>query len=340
MIALGFNGPWDLAVSEHPEPVVGDSDVLIAVIATGICGSDVHGYTGDTGRRHDGQVMGHETVGRVLETGSAVSGVEVGALVTINPLIPCRRCATCLAGESQVCPQQVVIGVEPTLAGAFAERVVAPAINIVPISEGIRTAHGALVEPLAVGYHAAQRGQVRPDDRVLVIGGGPIGQAVAIAARRMGAANVLVSEPSAPKRDVLEHLGFAATDPGALAESVADVLGGSATVVIDAVGIDASMAAALVHSTTRSRIVLVGMGAKDMHLTPFAISIGERNLLGSYCYSDEHFASTAAWVSEGHPELDLLIDRELPLSAGPETFRALADGSVAANKILLVSTPA
>ena len=74
-----------------------------------------------------------------------------------------------------------------------------------------------------------------------------------------------------------------------------------------------------------------------MRLAPFDISVGEREVVGSYCYSDEHFASTAAWVSEGHPELDLLIDRELPLSAGPETFRSLADGSIAANKILLVS---
>jgi threonine dehydrogenase-like Zn-dependent dehydrogenase len=336
MLALGFNGPWDLSVAERPEPTVHPTDALIQVIATGICGSDVHGYSGDTGRRFDGQVMGHETVGRVLETGTEVSGLEIGALVTVNPLIPCGRCASCLAGEGQVCVDQKVIGVEPNLDGAFAERFVAPAKNAIPISEDIPVLHGALIEPLAVGYHAACRGAVAAGHRLLVIGGGPIGQAVAIGARRLGVTEILMSEPSRPRRELLERLGFATTTPEDLAASVPRTLGGAATAVVDAVGVDASMAAALENSTTRARIVLVGMGAKTMTLAPYGISVGERELVGSYCYSEAHFRSTADWVSEGHPELDLLIDRELPLEGGPEAFRSLADGSVLANKIVLV----
>lgn len=336
MLALGFNGPWELSVGERPEPKLRSTDVLIEVIATGICGSDVHGYSGDTGRRFDGQVMGHETVGRVLQKGTDVAGLAMGTLVTVNPLIPCGHCAACLSGEEQVCPDQQVIGVEPSLDGAFAERFVAPAQNVIPISEDIPVMHGALIEPLAVGYHAASRGAVSENDRLLVIGGGPIGQAVAIGARRLGATEILVSEPSAPRRELLEKLGFATTTPEGLASAVRESLGGAATAVIDAVGVDASMAAALENSTTRARIVLVGMGSKTMTLAPYAISIGERELRGSYCYSEEHFRSTADWVSEGHPELDLLIDKELPLEDGPEAFRSLADGSILANKILLV----
>jgi threonine dehydrogenase-like Zn-dependent dehydrogenase len=336
MLALGFNGPWDISISERPEPEVGPTDVLIKVIATGVCGSDVHGYSGDTGRRFDGQIMGHETVGRVAQCGNDVTEVEPGTLVTVNPLIPCNDCASCAEGESQVCPNQKVIGVEPLLDGAFAEYFVAPANNVVPISESIPVMHGALIEPLAVGYHAARRGAVTPEDRLLVIGGGPIGQAVAIGARRLGATEILVSEPSDSRRQLLEQLGFTTTTPDDLAASVHHSLGGTATVVIDAVGVDASMASALEYSATRGRIVLVGMGSKTMTIAPYAISIGERELLGSYCYSDVHFRGTAAWVSEGHPELDLLIDKELPLEDGPEVFRTLADGSVSANKILLV----
>lgn len=338
MLALGFNGPWDLSVGERPEPTVRADDVLVAVIATGICGSDVHGYSGDTGRRFDGQVMGHETVGRVLETGSDVSGLEPGALVTVNPLIPCGHCASCLTGEGQVCADQQVIGVEPSLDGAFAERFVAPAQNVIPISEDIPVQHGALIEPLAVGFHAASRGAVSPSDRLLVIGGGPIGQAVAIGARRLGVTEILVSEPSAPRRSLLEKLGFVTTTPDDLASSVRQTLAGTATVVIDAVGVDASMTAALENSATRARVVLVGMGTNSMTIAPYAISVGEREIIGSYCYSESHFRSTADWVSEGHPELDLLIDKELPLEGGPAAFRSLADGSLAANKILLVPT--
>ena len=336
MLALGFNGPWDISISERPEPTVGPSDVLIEVIATGVCGSDVHGYSGDTGRRFDGQIMGHETVGRVAKVGTDVDGVKPGTLVTVNPLIPCGHCTSCDAGESQVCPDQKVIGVEPSLDGAFAEYFVAPAINVVPISETIPVMHGAIIEPLAVGYHAARRGAVSSGDRLLVIGGGPIGQAVAIGARRLGATKILVSEPSDSRRALLEQLGFTTTTPDNLSAEVRDYLGGAATVVIDAVGIDASMASAMENSTTRARIVLVGMGSKTMTIAPYDISIGERELVGSYCYSDAHFRNTADWVSEGHPELDLLIDKELPLADGPDVFRTLADGSVSANKILLV----
>lgn len=336
MLALGFNGPWDLSVVERPEPTVGPTEVMIAVTATGVCGSDVHGYSGDTGRRFDGQIMGHETVGRVVKVGERTTGIAVGTLVTVNPLIGCGQCVSCTSGESQVCPEQKVIGVEPSLDGMFAEYFVAPANNVVTLSDNISVMHGALIEPLAVGYHAIRRGNVSPGDRLLVIGGGPIGQAVAIGARRRGASQILVSEPSEPRRDLLERLGFATTTPDDLAGAVTQALGGAATVVVDAVGIDASMAAALDNSTTRAKIVLVGMGAKTMSLAPYAISIGERELVGSYCYSDQHFRDTAEWVSEGHPELDQLIDKEIPLTEGPELFRALADGSLSANKILLV----
>tara|TARA_R110002051_G_scaffold325483_1_gene428138 strand:+ start:12244 stop:13266 length:1023 start_codon:yes stop_codon:yes gene_type:complete len=338
MLALVFNGPWDLSIMERPDPIVGPTDVLITVIATGVCGTDIHGYTGDNGRRFAGQVMGHETVGRVREVGSSVDTVAVGTLVTINPLIPCGDCSACAAGESQVCPDQVVIGVEPRLDGAFAELLVAPADNVISLSEEIPVMHGALIEPLAVGYHAACRGNLTPEDRLLVIGGGPIGQSVAIGARRLGVTKILVSEPSEPRRALLEQLGFVTTTPADLANAVTSILDGAATAVVDAVGINPSIAAALENSTTRAKIVLVGMGAKSLTLSSYGISVGEREIIGSYCYSDKHFRSTAGWVGEGHSELDLLIDRELPLNHGPEVFRTLADGSVSANKILLLPT--
>ncbi len=333
MQALGYTGPWEMAIIDRPEPVASEDTVVLDVIATGICGSDVHGYSGETGRRVAGQVMGHETVGRVRAGGT----LPPGTIVTINPIISCGHCPFCREGETQVCPESSVIGVEPSLDGSFAERIGVPARNVVPLSETMSVLHGAFVEPLAVGYHAVMRATPHPDDRMLVIGGGPIGQAAAIGARRAGVTRILVSEPTDARRELLVGLGFETTTPDDLPAALDRVLGGKATVVVDAVGIAPSIAAAIASSTTRARIVLVGMGTNEMTIQPYGLTVAERVLIGSYCYSEEHFRSTAAWVGQGHPELDLLIDRTLPLTDGASAFRTVADGTGGSNKTLLVS---
>ena len=118
------------------------------------------------------------------------------------------------------------------------------------------------------------------------------------------------------------------------------MLGGPATKVIDAVGIDASLEDAFDHSTRRSVIVLVGMGARRLSLPAYSISVGERTLVGSYCYTEDNFRSTADWVSAGQDALDVLIDTTVPLAEGAEAFRSLAEGTSFSNKIVLTSEQA
>src|SRR4051794_4936249 len=240
MKALVLRGPYDIAVEERPEPQPGPGEVVVDVIATGICGSDFHGYSGENGRRHPGQIMGHETVGRITELGADVGLLTAGQLVTINPVMSCGACAACLSGQEQWCDRRVVLGVAPEIPAAFADRVAVPAANIVPLPEDMPEELGALVEPMAVGYHAVRRGQPVPDDRVLVIGGGPIGQACLLAARRLGVQAMALSDVSPSRRDLCARLGAEVIDPSAdnVPEAVADVLGGSATLVVDAVGVN------------------------------------------------------------------------------------------------------
>jgi len=205
MRALVLKDWRKLAVAEIDPPTTTGADVLVRVIATGICGSDVHGFTGENGRREFGQVMGHETVGRIEALGSDVPsgpGLEIGNLVTVNPVIGCGHCARCLSGNSQVCADKTVIGVSSAYISAFAELFVAPVSNVVPLTPGTPAEYGALVEPLAVGYHAARRGGIRSGDSVLVVGGGPIGQACVLAAQRLGAEQVVLSEPSHHRREL------------------------------------------------------------------------------------------------------------------------------------------
>jgi threonine dehydrogenase-like Zn-dependent dehydrogenase len=333
---LLFNGPWDLTVEDREDPAAGAGEVLVRVVATGICGSDLHGFTGENGRRHPGQVMGHETVGTVAAIGPGVADLGVGDPVTVNPLLACGRCPACRAGAEQSCPQRRVIGVDPTLVSAFAEFLVAPAGNVVALGAGVPLEHGALVEPLSVGYHAARRGGCGAADAVRVVGGGPIGQACALAARRLGAGRVVVTEPDPHRRDLVESLGVAAVDPSdAAGDAVRAELDGPATVVLDAVGSTRSVADAVRWTSFGARIVLVGMGSPRIDLPAYAVSTEERTLLGSFCYSNEDFRSTAAWVGSGPAGLDRLVDGRVDLPGAPAAFAGLASGALVRSKVLV-----
>jgi threonine dehydrogenase-like Zn-dependent dehydrogenase len=334
MRALVLAEHWSLEVQERPTPPVGPGDVRLDVIATGICGSDLHGYTGENGRRHAGQVMGHETVAVVA--GDDRGDLQPGTVVTVNPVLGCLVCPSCRSGEPQRCPQRRVIGVDPAIVSAFADQLVAPARNVVPLPPGVKPQHGALVEPLAVGYHAVRRGRVTPHDRVLVLGGGPIGQAVVLGAQRLGAPPVVVSEPDAHRRGTVSRLGAHGIDPtsGGL-DRVADLLGGPPTLVVDAVGLTPTLATALEASAPGARIVLVGMGAPEVTLAAYAVSTAEREVIGSFCYSDRDFRDTAAWLPDAGEQLALLVDDVVALDAAPATFAALARGEVLASKVLV-----
>lgn len=341
MRALVFRGPWDLHVEERPAPQLRSGEVLINILATGICGSDVHGFTGENGRRHPGQVMGHETVGRVAEIGADVDlsfGLRAGAIATVNPVISCGQCTACRQDAEQRCPNRTVIGVDPALTSAFAERMAVPARNVVLLPDSMPIELGALVEPLAVGYHAAVRGGCQPDDDILVVGGGPIGQACALATRRLGASNVVVSEPSDERRQLLTDLGFRAVDPtaGDLVELVVGVLGRPATLVLDAVGSSTSIAGALRSSVLDSRIVLVGMNNPQLEMDAYSVSTQERTLIGSFCYSAKHFRETAEWVGNSAIGLDRLVEGRVSLTGAAAAFTALGKGDPI-SKVLVYS---
>ena len=334
MRALVFHGPREMTVEDRPEPEPGPDDTLLAIIATGICGSDLHGYTGETGRRHPGQVMGHETVAHVLE--DRTGAYRPGALVTVNPVLGCRRCPACVAGTPQRCATRRVIGVNADISAAFAERMVAPTGNLVRLPEGTPPEIGSLVEPLAVGYHACRRGGLTDQDTLYIIGGGPIGQAVAIAARRIGAAAPVVAEIDPARRGLLNRLGFATADPNI--ETIDDIkahLGAAPSLVIDAVGATQTVQSALDIAALGARIVLVGMATPRLDLIAYTLSTGERCLVGSFAYDDAAFRDTASWASAHATELAPLIEARADLDEAPEAFRALADGTLTAGKVLI-----
>jgi threonine dehydrogenase-like Zn-dependent dehydrogenase len=338
MKALRLEEFGTMAVVDIPEPEAGAEEVVLAIIATGICGSDIHGFTGVNGRRQPGQIMGHESVGRIVARGAGVDAVSfpIGAVATFNPLVVPTASLSDYAGREQHAPDRRVIGVDPTRPAAFAERLVVPATNVVLLPDTVPAEWGALVEPLAVAVHAVDRVAVSDGEAVLVLGGGPIGQSVALAAMRVGA-RVVVSEPDADRRALCASLGATTIDPaaGPVADQVVTVFGGPADAALDAVGVSATVSDALESTRRGGRVGLVGMGSPRIELDAYALSTAERTIVGSFTYSSDAFRTAADWVATGDAVFAHLISEVVPLAEGPEAFRRLAAGGAAAGKILV-----
>jgi threonine dehydrogenase-like Zn-dependent dehydrogenase len=339
MLALVLEDFNRLGLHEVQTPQPGPDEVLIRVRATGICGSDVHGFTGENGRRFPGQIMGHESAGYISALGSEVPAEQypVDSPVTFNPVILPPDALERFAGREQHCPEKTVVGVAPHYNAAFAEYVLVPARNIVALGDGFPVHLGALIEPLAVALHAVRRAGSVAGRKVLVIGGGPIGQSVILALRLEGAARIAVSEVDAARRDLCSRLGADGLDPagGDLALQVRNLFGGPADLAVDAVGISVTVNAALQATSLGGTVVLVGMGSPQLDLNAFAISTEERTVTGSFTYSAAEFSDAAAWSRSNQELMATLVSRVVPPEEAGQQFSALAVGDGLPGKVLV-----
>lgn len=339
MKALRLEQFNEMAVVELADPArPGPGEVRITIAVTGICGTDIHGFTGENGRRVPGQVMGHETAGVVDALGDDVTGLALGDPVTFNPVLVPEAQAEEYAGREQRAPGRQVVGVAPEIVAAFAQYVTVPARNVVPLPTDLPIELGALIEPLAVAVRAVRQAQVQAGERVLVVGGGPIGQSVVLALQAIGAGSVVVTEPTAGRRELVQQLGATALEPAggdADIERIHSALGGAADVAIDAVGISATLATALNATRLDGRVCLVGMGAPSLTLDAFLVSTGERQIVGSFAYSADDFRTAAAWIAADPERARLLISRTIPLTAAPAAFTELAAHADVPGKVLV-----
>ncbi|GAA1281952.1 MULTISPECIES: zinc-dependent alcohol dehydrogenase [Brachybacterium] len=339
MRALVLTDFHRLDVVDRPRPEPGPGEVLLRISATGICGSDVHGYTGDNGRRVPGQIMGHESSGTIAALGEGVdpSALPVGAPATFNPVVVPPEQAETFLGREQHAPGKQVIGVAQEVQASFADYVIVPARNVLLLDPELPLHLGALIEPLAVAVHAVGLGRPAPEEKVLVIGGGPIGQSVVIALQRAGVRDIVLSERDPARRELVTALGVVALDPTSapLAELVVEALGAPADLAIDAVGLSPTMSDALTATALGGRVVLVGMGSPRLELPAFAISTEERSIVGSFTYSAQDFADASAWIGAHAEQVAPLVSALVPPEEAQESFAALAAGQGPAGKILV-----
>jgi threonine dehydrogenase-like Zn-dependent dehydrogenase len=339
MKALVLQDFGQMVVEELPDATAGPGEVLVSIVATGICGSDLHGYTGENGRRVPGQVMGHESVGTVaaLGPGTEEAGLAIGETVTFNPVVIPESAVEAYAGREQMCPDKYVIGVAQHVVSSFAQLLAVPLRNVVALPAEMPVEYGALVEPLAVAVHAVRRAGAKPGQAVFVAGAGPIGQSVALALLMAGVERILVSDVDPGRRALVEQLGARSLDPiaGPTPEQVRTAFDGPADVSIDAVGIEQTVQDCLLATRLGGAVCLVGMGAPRLSLDAYRISVDEHTLVGSFTYSSADFADAAAWVGTSPAPAAALISRSVPLAEGPAAFAALARHDGTPGKVLV-----
>jgi threonine dehydrogenase-like Zn-dependent dehydrogenase len=318
MKAIVWQGPERMTIEERPDPpdpVPGD--VILRPEAVGICGSEIEGYLGHMGNRTPPLVMGHEFAGTVVAAGE---GAEewVGRRVAVNPIESCGECKLCRAGQENLCPQRTLIGIHSS--GAFADLVRAPAANARELPDGVSARVGALVEPLANGVHAVRLGLDGFEvERAVVLGAGTIGLVTLQAARLAGIPYVGVLELQEQRRAQALALGA-----DAVFGDVADAIGG-ADLVLDAVGAQATRAAALELLRPGGRAVYVGLAADDTTLGFHDVVRRQLTLRGSYAYTMADYDQAHRWLVGGQASLGDLPD-VLPLEDGPQMFARLAKG--------------
>ena len=313
----------DLAV---PEP--GRDEVLIRVAACGICGSDVHGYDGSSGRRIPPIVMGHEAAGTIAALGKDVKKFSEGDRVTFDSTIYCGSCANCDRGDVNLCDNRQVVGVscgDYRRAGAFAEFVAVPARIVYRLPEILPFEEAAMVEAVSVALHAVSLIPVHPEDKALVVGAGMIGLLILQALRAAGCSHVYVSDVDQSRLDLAQELGAAATlpaGPGLMSQVMAVTGGAGMDLVIEAVGIDATVKAAIDSVRKGGNVVLVGNVSPEVTLPLQKVVTRQIRLQGSCASAGEYLRAIELMSSESI-RVKPLISAIAPLEEGPRWFERL-----------------
>ena len=328
MLAALYAGDQTFLLEERQARPPGPGEVRLDVADVGICGTDRHLKHGAMdGRVAIPAVIGHEMSGTVAAAGAGVSRWSPGDQVTVMPLDWCGRCPACAAGHQHVCQNLVFAGIDS--GGAMQRSWTVPERLLVRLPPGLGLRSGALAEPVAVAVHDVRRGAVARGERVLVVGGGPIGLLIACVAAAKGA-EVLVSEPNRHRRSTAARLGFLAVDPsgGDLRTTLDQWTGGAG---VDA-AFEVSGSVAGLHAAThalrvRGRLIVVAIHSQPVPVDLFRVFWRELELIGARVYERRDFERAVALLAGGAIPAGELISAVEPLERTPEAFEALESGA-------------
>lgn len=330
-----------LVVEEVPVGPLGPGEVRIRVRACGICGSDIHGYDGSTGRRRPPVIMGHEAAGEIAEIGPEVAGYAIGDRVTFDSTISCGCCNYCRLGRINLCDNRRVLGVscgEYRQDGAFAEFVTVPARILYRLPVAVSFEHAAMVEAISVAVHAVGQVQQPLGKSAVVIGAGMIGLLLIQAARAAGFGRIIAVDVDPDRLSLARSLGADETilAGGDSAAAVREQTNGKGTeVVFEVVGSADTLTTAVQSAAKDGTVVLVGNLTPQVPLPLQSVVTREISLLGS-CASCGEYPLCLDLLANAAIRVDPLISAVVPLADGPAWFDRLYAREKGLMKVILV----
>lgn len=344
MKALLLTAPSQLSFTDFPDPSPADDEVLLRIRACGICGSDIHGWDGSSGRRRPPLIMGHEAAGEVLAVGSAVKNWHAGDRVTFDSTIFCGHCPYCQRGEVNLCENRRVVGVAPAeyrQHGAFAEKLCVPARILYPLPANLSFSHAAMIEPVSIAIHAVKRVTVAPTDTAVVVGAGMIGLLVIQALRWAGARQIvavdLVDERLALARQLGATHTFNSRNTDVIPAIAALTRGEGADLAFEVVGISPTVQTAIAALRRGGHAVLVGNLSAKTDFPLQAVVTRELTLHGT-CGSAGEYPLCLDLVARGVIQVEPIISAIAPLEQGVEWFNRLS-GKEGAHLMKVILTP-
>jgi L-iditol 2-dehydrogenase len=340
MKALVLEKYNSLTYKDVPDPKCGPGHVLVAVKACGICGSDVHGMDGSSGRRQPPVIMGHEAAGLIAEVGAGVDRWKPGQRVTFDSTIYCGECRYCRRGQINLCDNRRVLGVscdEYRQHGAFAEYVAVPVRILYALPEGVSFAQAALVEALSIAVHAVRRTTVDVNDSAVVVGAGNIGLLVLQVLKFVGCSPVIAVDVDPARLERARKLGADLVINSRNAEAGREVrkhVSAGADVAVEAAGIAGSLTDAVSVLRKGGHLTLVGNLSPSVDFPLQSVVTREIDVNGS-CASSGEYPTCLELIGSGAVDVDALISAVAPLAEGAEWFRRLYRGEGGLMKVVL-----
>lgn len=337
-----LKGPRRIVVEERPVPEVKPGQALVCIKATGICGSDLHGFQGlIPKRRVPGLVMGHEAAGKVAGVGPEVTKVKVGDRVAIDPQLPCCRCEQCLKGWYHICDHLKFIGssMRGKLDGSFCEYMTVPERNLHLLPPKVSFEEAAMIEPLSNAIHAVDRARPNIGDEVAVVGAGTMGLLLLQVAKVAGASRVFVTDVSASRLELAKTLGADICINVKKHDPVGIILqethGRGVDIAIEAVGFKTTYQQCVGMVKKRGTVVALGIFDELVEFPMIKVIFSELDIVGSTGFMWECDRGLALLAS-GRIAVKPLITHQFPLEQVQSAFEALENQERNPIKVMLI----
>ena len=326
---------------ETPKPKKGE--VLVRIKACSVCGSDVHGFDGSTGRRRPPVIMGHEASGVIEACGPGIKNYKVGDRVTFDSTVYCNECEMCKCGKVNLCSNRQVLGVsceEYNRQGCFAEYVTLPEYILYRIPDNVTYVQASMVEPLSVAYHASTRTQIKPGDSVILFGIGTIGLLTLQVVRSFGAKQIIACDIDDSRLELAKKNGATdcinTKDPEALSKILSLTKDGAGVdIAIDATGIDATANLCIKSVHLDGRVILIGNVAPTVNFPLQYVVTHQISLFGS-CASAGEYPQCLDLIAAGKVEVDSMISKVIPLADGDKWMNKIYNREDGLTKIVFL----